>query len=75
MKTLIMSTNRDSRDSEGKYQDDCEDAMMNAGKASQERRQKAKEEQEKIAEEEKQVASKEAMMNAGKTSRERRKHN
>ncbi|KAF4446301.1 hypothetical protein F53441_10051 [Fusarium austroafricanum] len=69
-----MSSNRDSRDSEGKYQDDCEDAMMAAGESSRDKRNKAKEEQERKEEADKQEASKQAMFNAGQTSRDRRRN-
>ncbi|KAG5744270.1 hypothetical protein H9Q69_009682 [Fusarium xylarioides] len=68
-----MSTNRDSRDSEGKYQDDCEDAMIATGDSSKNKRDKAKKEKEEAEEAAKQEASKQAMFDAGRTSRERRK--
>ncbi|GJC98217.1 hypothetical protein CH63R_09208 [Colletotrichum higginsianum IMI 349063] len=68
-----MSTNRDSRDSEGKYQDDCEDAMMAAGESSKEKRAKAKDESDQKKEAEKQEASKQAMLDAARSSRDRRK--
>ncbi|GJC80901.1 hypothetical protein ColLi_03739 [Colletotrichum liriopes] len=68
-----MSSNRDSRDSEGKYQDDCEDAMMAAGQSSREKRIKAKDERDKKNEDDKQEASKQAMFDAGQSSRDKRK--
>lgn len=40
---ITMSSNRDS---DGKYQDGCEDAMMEAGQSSKDKRKKAREERE-----------------------------
>ncbi|KAF4481592.1 hypothetical protein FAGAP_12041 [Fusarium agapanthi] len=68
-----MSTNRDSRDSEGKYQDDWEDAMIPTGDSSKNKRDKARKEKEEADEAAKQEASKQAMFDAGRTSRERYK--
>jgi hypothetical protein len=65
-----MSSNRDS---EGKYQDGCEDALIAAGQSSQDKRKKAKEEKAKKDEEDRQVGTKQAMFDAGQASRERRK--
>ncbi|KAF5010568.1 hypothetical protein FDECE_3281 [Fusarium decemcellulare] len=69
-----MPSDRDSRDSEGKYQDDCEDAMVAAGDSSKDKRARAKEEREKKEEADKQEASKQAMFNAGNSSRDRRRN-
>lgn len=66
-----MSSNRDS---EGKYQDDCEDIMIATGLSSKDKRQKAKDEKKTKKEEDKQAESKQAMLNAGQTSRDRRKN-
>ena len=41
--SIAMSSNRDS---DGKYQGDCEDAMMAATHSSQDKRKKAREESE-----------------------------
>lgn len=64
-----------SRDSEGKYQDDCEDLMITAGERSKEKRERARKEKErekKKAQEEKEYASKQAMFEAGERSRQKR---
>ncbi|EKJ75894.1 hypothetical protein FPSE_04074 [Fusarium pseudograminearum CS3096] len=49
-----------------------EDATVEAGKSSKERRDETKAEKEKKAEEERQAQMKEAMFAAGKRSREKR---
>lgn len=77
------SSRPSSRDSEGKYQDDIEDAMVAAGMTSRDKREKAKrekekkerenKEKEKKREQERQAAARQAMIDAGKVSRERRK--
>ncbi|KAF4997002.1 hypothetical protein FGRMN_4142 [Fusarium graminum] len=69
-----MSSNRDSRDSEGKYQDDCEDAMIATGESSKDKRAKARAAREKEEEAAKQEATKQAMFNAGQNSRDRRRN-